>query len=359
MSDVQTNLPYLCAERNRHGNPRLYVRIDGKRIQIKEQLGTPAFANEYAKAVETLRSKRLTPKPNDGIEHNTFAWLAHRYFGSTEFLKLDAKSRRTRQSIIESCMAEHLNSDRTDKIGSVPVAHLKPMHVKFLRDKKAGLPGAANNRLKYLSSMFAWAIEENKMSQANPARDVKPFRYASDGFHTWSVDEIAQFETRWTIGTKPRLAMALMRYLGVRRGDMVKLGPANLRDGVVTYVPSKTSYLRMEAVHKPVLPPLGEVLAQVTSGETWLRTDNGAPFTAAGFGNWFRDQCDAAGLPQCTAHGLRKAAAKMAAEQGASERQMMAIFDWKSPSQASVYTKRAEQKKLARDSMKLIAGGKR
>lgn len=31
------------------------------------------------------------------------------------------------------------------------------------------------------------------------------------------------------------------------------------------------------------------------------------PFTNAGFGNWFRDQCDAAGLPKCSAQGLRKA----------------------------------------------------
>ena len=40
--------------------------------------------------------------------------------------------------------------------------------------------------------------------------------------------------------------------------------------------------------------------------KTFLVTEYGKPFTPAGFGNWFRQRCDEAGLPQCSAHGLRK-----------------------------------------------------
>ena len=61
---------------------------------------------------------------------------------------------------------------------------------------------------------------------------------------------------------------------------------------------------------------------------TFLQTEYGKPFTEAGFGNWFRDRCDEAGLPQCTAHGLKKASATIAAENGATTRQLMAMFDW-------------------------------
>ena len=55
-------------------------------------------------------------------------------------------------------------------------------------------------------------------------RDVKPLRYATDGFHCWSPDEVREFEARHTIGTKARLAFALMLYLGARRRDVVTLG---------------------------------------------------------------------------------------------------------------------------------------
>ena len=88
---------------------------------------------------------------------------------------------------------------------------------------------------------------------------------------------------------------------------------------------------------------------------TFLETAQGKPFTENGIGNWFRDQCDAAGLPQCTAHGLKKAAATIAAENGATTRQLMAMFDWDSPRMAEVYTRAAEQKRLAGGAMALIS----
>ena len=61
---------------------------------------------------------------------------------------------------------------------------------------------------------------------------MKPLRYATDGFHTWTPDEVKQFEAHHKIGTKARLALALMLYLGVRRGDAVTLGRPRWRDPV-------------------------------------------------------------------------------------------------------------------------------
>src|SRR5262245_11232306 len=59
----------------------------------------------------------------------------------------------------------------------------------------------------------------------------------------------------------------------------------------------------------PVLPALEVVIASTPKEHlTFLTTAFGKPFTAAGFGNWFREKCNAASLPHCSAHGLRKAA---------------------------------------------------
>lgn len=63
-------------------------------------------------------------------------------------------------------------------------------------------------------------------------------------------------------------------------------------------------------------------------------------------------------FPRCSAHGLRKAGATIAAENGANEHQLMAIFGWLTPKQAALYTRAARQKKLAGDAMSLLLGGK-
>jgi site-specific recombinase XerD len=90
---------------------------------------------------------------------------------------------------------------------------------------------------------------------------------------------------------------------------------------------------------------------------TYLITGEGNPFTAAGFGNWFRDMCRDANLPtRCTSHGLRKAAATYLAELGATDHQLMAWFGWTSISQAQVYTKAARAKVLAKATGRLITG---
>src|SRR5215467_5815692 len=87
---------------------------------------------------------------------------------------------------------------------------------------------------------------------------------------------------------------------------------------------------------------------------TFLVTERGAPFTAAGFGNWFRDRCNEAGLPQCSAHGLRKLAATRMANAGCSTDQIKAITGHKSLSEVARYTKAADQARLARQAMSMV-----
>ena len=82
-------------------------------------------------------------------------------------------------------------------------------------------------------------------------------------------------------------------------------------------------------------------------------TGTGAPYTVWGFGNWFRDRCVEAGVPG-RAHGLRKAGAVTAAENGATTKQLMAIFGWLTLEQAETYVESANREKLASDGMPLL-----
>jgi integrase len=89
---------------------------------------------------------------------------------------------------------------------------------------------------------------------------------------------------------------------------------------------------------------------------TFLTTSQGRPFTSAGFGNWFRDRCNEAGLPQCSAHGLRKAAATRLANAGCSSDQIRAITGHRSLSEVAHYTRSADQQRLARQALMMQIG---
>jgi len=82
---------------------------------------------------------------------------------------------------------------------------------------------------------------------------------------------------------------------------------------------------------------------------TFLLTGQGRPFTADGFGGWFRGRCNETGLLQCSVHGLRKAGAVIA---GATAHQLMSSFGWLTLKQAEHYTKAAEHKRMAKDAMR-------
>src|SRR6185295_19001843 len=109
---------------------------------------------------------------------------------------------------------------------------------------------------------------------------------------TWDESEIAQFETAHPIGSKARLAMALLLYTGQRRGDVVRMGRQHIRDGVLSIRQEKTAHL----VEIPVHPALATIIAQtpIAGQLTFLTSVTGASFSSAGFGNVFRDWCDEA-----------------------------------------------------------------
>ena len=356
MSAVRVNFPYLLADTDRHGNRRLYVRRGARKVRIREKLGTEAFAQSYADALSALDRDAPATRPTiKAAPAGTLGWLAACYFGSAEFRGLDPKSQATRRAIIEECLREPRKPGSTDLMRDCPIGMLSPAHVKMLRDRKADKPGAGNNRKKYLSSMFGWAIDCGIL-RSNPARDVRRIRYATAGFYTWTIDDVRQFENRHPVGTKARLALALLLFLGVRRGDVVTLGRQHVRDGTLRHVPRKTRHRRHTLSEKPILPILADIIAKSPTGSlTFLETKFKKPFTAAGFGGWFRKRCDEAGLPQCSAHGLRKAGASIAAENGATDRQLMALFDWTTAKQANSYTEAANRKQLAAEASRLLA----
>lgn len=323
---------------------RLYLRCAGmKPIRLYELEGTPEFAQEYEQALHRMTA--AIP----GRARGSFHWLIVKYFSSPEFCYLAPKTQKVRRRILERICGVKTRADAAYR-------QLLPRHVRDLRDELAEYPEAANGRIKALRQVFKWAIERD-LADHNPAASVSYFPPANPGgFHTWSEDEIAKFEAQHPIGTKARLAMALLLYTGVRRGDVVRLGPQMERDGCLVFTEEKGAAHAPKERTLPILPELRLAIDAAPSGHlAYLVTEFGKPFSSPGFGNWFRKRCDEAGLTGCSAHGLRKAGAVRAAEAGATTKQLMAIFGWRSAKMADRYTLDADRRKMAAESMHLLA----
>lgn len=326
--------------RDRHGKERFYFRKRGaKAIPLPGAPGSEEFMAAYHAAQSAACMTTAASKAPAG----SLSALIVAYFKSTDFLGLAKSTQSVYRNIFNRLRDAH---------GTKPVAMLERHHIKaMMAERAASGPQAANSWLKRMRRLMQFAIEVGDITD-DPTLGIKRMKIRSGGFHTWTEDEIAKFEKRHEIGGQARLAFALLLYTGQRRGDIVKLGRQHLRGGVVSLRQSKTGAV----VDIPVHTALQAVLDGTAKGDlTFLQTSQGNGFTAAGFGNWFRERCNEAEVPpQCSAHGLRKAAARRLAEAGCTEHEIMSITGHDSLAEVQRYTRAANRQKMASNAIAKI-----
>jgi integrase len=268
-----------------------------------------------------------------------------RYLRSGAFANLPAASQRERRATLERFRRGH---------GDKRINMLRPEHVTAIISKLR--PFAQRNMLRVLRPFMAFAKMEN-LIEADPTAGYKPAkRKDTGGFKTWPIEFIAKYRERHPIGTKARLALELLLNVGPRRGDATRLGRQHVRNGEFAFRANKNGVV-VDGV--PILPELKAAFAAMPKNEhlSFLVTEYGKSFTPAGFGGWFRERCDEAGIPKgYAAHGLRKSSATRLAEEGATAHQLKAWFGWKTLREAERYTEAAERKKLVRSAAALISG---
>lgn len=327
--------PHLIRETTRHGTTVWYVRRGkGPRIRLREPYGTRAFFREYEAAVA---GRTLDAAARKAETVGTLGWLIGKYMESPAWTQnLSVATRGQRSGLLRETV-KAAGNERADAINT--------QSIRAAMDRRAHQPHGANNWLKTMRGLFAWAIER-ELVPADPTRGVKLLAGENDrnGYHTWTEDEVARFEARYPVGTRERLALDVLLYTGLRRGDAARLGRPHVRNGVIRVRTEKTD----QEVTIPVLPPLAASIAAAPIGDlTFIATEKGRPYTKESFGNWFRDVCAEMGLPG-RAHGLRKAGACRAAEYGATNEQLNAWFGWAPGSRESaIYTRRADRAKMA------------
>lgn len=327
-------LPHVQREVDRHGNVRWYFRRarGGKRHRLPDDYGSPAFVEAYhaALAERPVAALRATP--------GTLEWLVMRYKASAVWSALEPSTRAVRDRLLARLVA---------RAGKAPVAGITRAHVQAGLDERRDKPEAANAFLKTMRQLLDYGIQIDAVRE-NVAKNVKALKSTRGGHPPWTVAEIEAYEARHPVGTKARLAFDLLLYTGLRKADVVLIGRRHLVDDVLQIVPHKTRKRTGVTVHQRVAAELLTSIAAttVTGTETFIVTDYGRPFTANGFGNWFRERCDEAGVSK-SAHGLRKAGAMRAAENGATVHELMALFGWVNLKEAELYTREADRKRLA------------
>lgn len=332
--------PYASEYLDRHGKPRIRFRKAGLPSRhAKAQPGTAEFTQEYH---AWLKSER-PPVVVNTIEPRSFDDLISRYYSSMEWKVItNPRTQRVYRGDIERFRS---------KYGNRQVEGMTAARLSNMLGQMSDRPSAANNLKKRLSQLFNFAILLGWQTH-NPAKVVKPFKNTGDGIKAWGEEQIAAFEAAHPLGTKPRLAMALMLYTAQRRSDAVGMGKQHTKNGKIRVKQIKTG----TELWIPIHPKLQQAIDACPSGHlSFLVTEFGKPFTANGFGNWFRRQCDAAGIQGYSSHGLRKAASRRMAEIGLSNALIKSITGHTSDTEVTRYTKSARQQIMTNKAMSALS----
>ena len=349
---------------DRHGRARFYFRRPGfARVPLPGLPWSPEFMAAYQKVTAEK------PPPHIGSDRvipRSIRALAIAYYDSAAFKALKPITQGVYRNIIDRFCRE------TDKDGQ-PYRRqerrtMKARHVEKLMEDRADKPDSANGLRKVLREMMKVAVKL-EWRDADPTLGVKKIKpKKKSGFHRWTDAEIAQFEERHAVGSKARLAMALGLYTGQARQDCILMGEQHISREydpeqdcaveVLNWVRKKTEDKTGLELTIPVHPELRRIIDATPSKHlTFLVTELGAPFTAAGFGNWFRDRCNEAGLRHCSFHGLRKAAATRLIDAGCDVVEAAAITGHASLKELQRYIETRDRKRAARRAMrKLISG---
>jgi integrase len=333
-------------------------RKAGLSIYLTGTPWSPDFMRQHAAALDGVKAEATNIGAGRTVAGTVNALVAA-YLdprGSSPFKTLAPETQRTRKNILENFREAYgdLPVYRTEASGKRTMLLTRELMQRIVNEKSA-TPFAQRNFLATLRAMFEWGVDEGRVPD-NPCLGCKRAKAKTSGYKTWSEADIARIEATHAIGSKERLAFALVLYTGQRRGDVVKMGAHHVHNGWLTVDQGKSEGGEHAHLEIPVHHKLRQIIdATPTVGvKTFLVTSFGKPYTSNGFGNWFRELCDAAGCSDISAHGGRKATARRLAEIGCSANQIAAITGHASLAEVRRYTRAADQKRMAREAMKKL-----
>jgi integrase len=331
-------LDFIKEYTDRTGKMRRYFRKRGcKSVALPGAPGSPEFMRAYQTA---LGSKPAQPAaPNGEPAAGTVAALILNYKRSPAFTSnLKPSSQKTYRRVLDGFRDKHghrlvIDMPR-DKVAA------------YIYEIGAERPGLANLTRSVLRKLLAHAVRHGWRTD-NPVTEIDSYKLGTH--HTWTDGELAAFEARWPLGTRQRLAYALLLYTGQRVGDVAKMRRQHVSGGCIVLAQEKTE----TELSIPIHPALAEAMqAGPNDGMSLIGSEHGRPMTGNGLGRLIERAAAAAGLPPiCVPHGLRKAMNRRLAERGATLKEIQSISGHKSLREVQRYTEKADQQRLSRKAM--------
>jgi integrase len=334
-------LKYVKVYRDRHGTVRRYFRRRGQKdLPLKGDPGTAEFMSDYQAALST-RAPAV-----DETKAGTFARLIADYSRSAGFANLKPSSQKLYKLVLDRIAERHGHRLVRDARRSDAR--------KIVEEIGAAKPAMANITRAVLRLLMQYAVDA-ELRLDNPVTGLKAYRTGTR--HSWTDDELFQFEQRWPLGTRERLAFALLLYTGQRAGDVVKMRRSELSDGLIRVIQEKTGAELSIPLH-PAL--IAAIKAAPAKGVTLIGDANGRPIKRATLTLIMKKAVKSAGLPaRCVAHGLRKAIMRRLAESGSSAKEIAAISGHRTLKEIERYTAAADQVRLSKGAMAKLRGTKR
>jgi integrase len=302
-----------------------------------------ALVGPSCKTVARCRTPTLgTPKPLVVTARGgpgSLADLVADYYRSPGFANLEESSKSSSRKAINPILLKHGHRIARD----LP----RDKAMKIIVEIGERRPGMANLTKKVLKTVFKFAIKTN-VRESNPFDNIDA--YKGGRHHTWTDDELAVYEKRWPLGTRERLAYAVLLYTCQRVSDAAKINRASIRNNSIRVVQKKTAEDDDDMLWIEMHPALVRAIeAGPTNGLTVIGSKVGRPILGTWLSDIIKRVVRLAGLPpRCVAHGLRRAGMRRLAEHGATTKEIAAVSGHKSLKEIEMYVERASRAKLSK-----------
>jgi integrase len=327
-------LPYVKRYRDSGGVLRHYFRKRGhKAVALPGVPGSAEFMRAYEAAIGDAA-------PVQRGEHGpgSIGALITDYKQSAAFANLKPSSKRVYLMVL----------DRFGTLHGRRMVHDAPRAkiAQYIGSVGAESPGMANLTRSVLRKLFVHAIKTG-LRNDNPVTEIDSYR--SGTHHTWTEAQLAAFEARWPLGTRERLAYALLLQTGQRVGDVARMQRAHVVGGCIAVTQQKTGNALSIAISSELDAALR---AGPSNGLYLIGAVNGRPIKQPALSELIRQAARAAGLPpECVPHGLRKAQMRRLAEAGASVKEIASVSGHKTLQEVQRYTDAADQQRLSRSAI--------
>jgi integrase len=319
-------LKYLHCFTDRHGKPHYYFRYRGQRWAIPAP-NTPGFASAYDALLAQIKSNSLQSRHNIEFMPGSLAWAIEKFLASPLYSKRAETTKRNYRRVLDQLR---------EKYGTGLLRDLKPRHIRMMRNEIATTSTtAADVAMGLISALWNFATEQLGLElDADPTHGVPRVHEVQHEYEPWPQELIDRFlrEARPSL----RWAVKLALYTGQRRSDLAKMKWSDFDGEFIGVRQQKTG----EVLSIPCHPELRAELENMPRvADTILVGERGGPLTGSSLS------------VMVMRSGLRKNAAVELVNCGCKDAEVMAITGHRTTAMVSHYSKRRDQKLLARSAM--------